>query len=371
MRASILFSIASLFFLSASCQDSSPQENASPEQDAGTTVRLSSEQLEMAGIELGLPERRTIAQQLEVTGRVHLPPSALVSVYSPVLGFVQQVEHIEGDYVRAGTPLTVLRHPGIIQLQEDYLAGRIRLQQLAQNLERQLALAKTQASSQRILEEAQADYRTQALRTRSQRQQLEMIGLPVDKLESNNETVPQLIIAAPVSGYLTKVVVNRGKLAEGDDLLFELADYRHLHAELDVYAEDIALLKEGLPVELYQPGRERQYLGEIFKLAKSIDLEQRTARVHVHFRDQPKELIVGSPLRARILYNAREVLALPESAILREGSTTLVYIEHQGSYRPRTIDAGPAHDGFIAVEGLQLADGEQIVVEGAYYLHGG
>ena len=61
-------------------------EASTGETHAHQVAVLSEEQLKLADIKVGLPEKRLLSERIKCTGVVEVPPQSLASVYSPVKG---------------------------------------------------------------------------------------------------------------------------------------------------------------------------------------------------------------------------------------------------------------------------------------------
>jgi cobalt-zinc-cadmium efflux system membrane fusion protein len=69
---------------------------------------------------------------------------------------------------------------------------------------------------------------------------------------------------------------------------------------------------------------------------------------------------------------SEQQVLLPSTAILiKDAKQTIVYVEDvaSGLFKPRTVTAGPARDGVVAVhDGLN--DGDKVVTKGALLIDG-
>ncbi|MBK7873681.1 MAG: efflux RND transporter periplasmic adaptor subunit [Saprospiraceae bacterium] len=117
-------------------------------------VQLSDEQMELAGIELGKPEKRVIAGYVECTGLIEVPPYSLYSVFTPTAGFIQSAKWLPGDFVKKGALLTSIKYPDIVKLQREFLEVQSQLEFLQNDLKRKETLAAADAASQKTLEQA-------------------------------------------------------------------------------------------------------------------------------------------------------------------------------------------------------------------------
>jgi cobalt-zinc-cadmium efflux system membrane fusion protein len=337
---------------------------------AAPGIHLSAEQIKLAGIEFGAPGKRSIADYIECTGKVEVPPNSLASVYSSINGFVGSVNLLSGDYVKKGSLLTTIKHQDIIKLQTRFLESKSRLEYAEKEFNRKKALTEKDATSQKSFEEAKVNFETEQANFKGLKAELNLIGLPTKTLEDNGGIQSYVQIYAPISGYIVSVNINKGKLIGPADLLFEIVDDSHMHLELQIFAKDVSKIKKGQQIEAFVPGLEEKIMADVHLVGHVIDLETKTTMVHGHFHNKPAALTAGIYLQARILNSGAEVLAIPESAIIRSGGETYVFVQQGNAFVKVNIEAGKTDQEFTEIEELALAEGDKLVVAGAYYING-
>lgn len=373
MKYPVIASIAALLALSFSAchQQAGAEEGNTAGEESETLIALSAEQMQLAGIELGRPDTLAMEAFIECAGFTDLPPTQVYSVHSPVMGFVQQVRHYPGQYVRQGELLTSISHPELMRLQRSFLESAARLTFLQRQQERSSELAQADAASPKAAEQAQADYEVEKASFEGLKMELKWMGINVEEVVRSKKAQEIIRIYAPAKGYITKMEINPGKLVEPNALMYELADNSHQHLELQVYAKDLARIREGQAVLAYLPGSDKPLAGKVFLIGKTIDANTKTANIHVHFDQEPLGLAIGTYLSARILTKADEMLAVPESAIVRSDGLAFVFVKENDGFRKQLITVGRTEGGYVAIEGLKLAEGQQMVLKGAYYLNQG
>ncbi len=366
-----IFVFTLLLFNSCTNGDSHDHSNEMPEAvPVSNAINLSDEQMALAGIEIGQPQKRVLSEKINCTGTVEVPPQSLASVYSPVQGFVKKVNHLVGDYVRKGELLTSISHPDLVKLQREFLEVHSQLSFLEKDYQRKQTLAAGDAASQRSKEEAQAKLELEKARYSGLKAELGMIGISTKKLEESGEIQGAIGLVAPVNGYISKVGVNLGKLVTPSDLLFEVVDNRHTHLELMVFAKDLSKIIKGQRVESSMPGNDEVHEGEVHLVGKMIDLESKTALVHSHLEKEPSPLTPGTFMRAAIFTKGREVWTVPETAVVRESNEAFVFIKTKDGFEKKMVGTGMEDDGFVEITGLDFSENNQVALVGAYYLNG-
>ncbi len=343
-------------------------ETATESQATGPAViHLTDEQKRVAGVQTGAPSRKLLSTPIECTGKVEVPPQSLASVYAPVAGFVKVVKYLPGDFVKKGALLITLSHPDLIKLQREWLETKSRLNFLEQENKRKQTLAGADATSRRAAEEASAEYEVAKTHYMGLKVELELIGLPVAQIEKSGLPQSVLHLYAPVTGYITRIDANLGKLVNSSDLLYEIVDNSHLHLELQVFAKDLAYLKPGQKIIATVPGTDKSLEAKVHLVGKMIDDNTKTAMVHGHFLTEPVPLTPGTMVQAGIQANPVEVWALPAGALVREGDQTYVFIQSADGFEKKAVKTGRTQGDWTEVMDL---DGQSVVVlEGAYYLN--
>ncbi len=371
-KAAISFMILAALF--TACQTGQQPEKKAKHDEAvealPVSFHLTPEQMDMAGIELGKPVKRIISNSIGCTGRVEVPPQSLASVYSPVNGFVQSVNHLPGEYVKKGTLLTVLQHPDLVRSQRVFLECRSRLSFLEKEYERKKTLSESDATSKRVFEKTAAELELEKARYKGLKAELKLVGVNTEKLEAGGDIQTSITLVAPISGYIVSVAVNKGKLVSPTDLLYEIVDDSHVHLEIEVFAKDVPKLKKGQTIEAYLPGNDKTYQAKIYLIGKMIDRAKKTVIVHGHFNEEPVPLVPGTYMQARIYMAETEVWAVPETAVTRQGGEAFVFLKNESGFEKIQVETGQSKDGYVALKNGESVRNQLLALKGAYYLSG-
>lgn len=328
-------------------------------------VVLTESQITAAGIRTAHIEQRDIAVSIPANGVLDVPPQSRISVSPPAGGFVRQTELLEGMKVQKGHVLAVLEHPDYIQLQQDFIDSQSQLLFLGQEKERQQVLARENVNAAKSLQQAEAQYLSMKARTDGLAARLQLLGLDPASV-SKGPLTPSIRIISPITGYVTGVHVNLGKYAASDQVMFELVDTRHLHAELQVFESDLARLRVGQRVWVKLLNEESEREASVYLIGKEIS-PSRTVQVHCHFRDADEHLVPGMYFSARIETAREQRWALPAEAVVQVDGKLCVFLRAaDGSFALKEIVASESVAGLTPVEGLRPED--DVVVKGSFFL---
>lgn len=341
-----------------------PSIPESPHNESQGVV-LTESQVTRAGIQTARVELRELAVSLPANGVLDVPPQSRISVSPPVGGFIRQTELLQGMKVQKGQVLAVLEHPDYIQLQQDYIDSQSQLIFLGQEKERQQILARDNVNAAKSLQQAEAQYLSMKAKTDGLAARLQLLGLD-PAVVSAGPLTSSIRITSPITGYVTDVHVNLGKYAASDEVMFELVDTRHLHAELQVFESDLARLRIGQRVWVKLLNEEAEREATVYLIGREISAS-RTVQVHCHFKDHDEHLVPGMYFSARIETTLEQRWVLPAEAVVHLDGKPCVFVRtDDGSFALKEIAAYEPVAGLAAVEGLSPED--EVVVKGTFYL---
>lgn len=348
--------------LIAGCS-SAPQEAVQHDHDHDF-VKVSSEQLALAGIETGKPELRRISSYITCSGMADVPPESRADISAPLGGIVRKAPHYEGAHVKKGAVLLALAHPNYIQLQQDFLDAESQLDFLQSDKNRQLQLKEGEAASSKRVQEVSSNYSTMKARYDGFYNQLLIAGINPD--EVLDKGIQSLVyLRAPFSGIISAEMVSLGKQVGPEDVLYQMYDPTHMHLELQVYPRDLERLEIGQTLRYRLQGGVEWRSGHIVLLGGGVNPEMRTVRVHAHPDEVDGRLRPGAFLQVEIEVEHEEVLALPEKAFEEEEGVHYIFTVRDGGFQRTPIKVGRRSHGYVEI--LQSID-EEVVTKGAYYL---
>ena len=345
MRNIFLFII--IFSLLA-CNDKKQEvKETSPEpQDV---VTLTDTQVKNAGIVTGIIEKKTLNSELKVNGLVDVPPQNIVSVSFPLGGYLKTTKLLPGMHVNKGEVIARIEDQALVQLQQDYLVALTRMRYLEKEFDRQTQLRENNVNAEKVFQQSEADYKSQNVLVKALAEKLRLISIDPDKLDENSIS-RSVAVYSPINGFVSKVNVNIGKYVNPSDVLFELINPDDMHAILTIFEKDIAKVKAKQKVMVsFVDEPTVEYECDVFLVTKNVD-DNRSALVHCHFEKQPKRLLPGMFLNARIRISDVEVLAVPEEAVVRYGNSQYVLAaEEQNKFRLVSVETGVKDAGMTEI----------------------
>src|SRR5215204_3527889 len=365
--------IAATFFL-LSCGDSKKTEEKETVETNETVqnsnvVSLTPEQAKNTGIATGKLEMQYISSTLKVSGQIDVPPQNMVTVSVPMGGYLQNTKLLPGMYVGKGQSIAIVQDQQYIQMQQDYLTAKARLAYLQKEYERQKDLNQSKATSDKQLQQTEAEYRSQQAMVGGLSQRLRLINVSPDRL-SVGSISRSINVYSPISGYVSKVNVSIGKYVSPSDILFEIINPNSIHLALNVFEKDINKLKIGQKVLAYSnTNPTKKYNCEIILINKDVSPD-RSAEVHCHFENYDKDLVPGMFMNAEIEQSNYQANVLPEEAIVSfEKGNYVFVVKANNQFEMLPVQTGITQAGKVEIKAatpdlLQRS----FVTKGAYAL---
>lgn len=378
-----------LFFSAALITSCNPEPKDAPveephDEEEETIVELSGAQMQTAGVRLGTIEEKQISGTIRVNGLLDVPPQQLVTISAPLGGFLKSTTLLQGSRVRKGQRIATIENLEFIQIQQDYLEAKGNFEFARADYERQQELAKQAVNSEKTVQQAKSNFTTWKARYAGLREKLRVLNLNVSSIESGNVS-STINLYSPIDGYVTEVNVNIGKFVSPTDVLFEIVDTEHLHAELIVFEKDVRKLKIGQKVRFTLANESKERLATVYLVGREIS-EDRTIRIHCHIDEEDKELLPGMYLNAVVEAGGLVVPALPAEAVVDYQGKKYVFMtteetkeegkskegESTGEgqqFKIVEVQTGNSEFGFVElVSSGPLTKDSRIAIEGAYAL---
>lgn len=352
-----------------SCTNSQQEQKTTIDSLDANTITLSQAQYDAAHINLGTIERRAIAGHITVNGKLDVPPQNMISVSAPMGGFVKSTDLLQGMKLKKGDLLVVLENPDYIQLQQDYLDSKSKLEFLEAEYNRQQELAKENVNALKALQQAKSQNESMKAVVSGLEAKLRLINIQPATLQSGKIS-STISLHAPVSGYVTTVNVNIGQFVNSTDVMFNIVNLDHIHAELQVYEKDISKISIGQKVNFRLAHESNFRSATVYLIGKEISPE-RTVRVHCHLDKEDHNLLPGMFVSAEIEVSSKEGNVVPSAAIVNyEGENYIFMPAGDKKYTAVPVVVGATAGDFTELQGEEIDSAATIVTTGAFELIG-
>jgi cobalt-zinc-cadmium efflux system membrane fusion protein len=331
MNKQIKIVFMGLIFL-ASCDSKKNESNNQAPLVNTQGIKLTAEQKQNAGINLGEIIQHEMGEEIKCAGLVDVPPVSIASVSLPIAGYIKSTfELLPGKKVSKGQVLATINSLDYIQMQQEYLQALSALGLSNMEKSRQQVLSNEEVGSRKKFQQAEADQVNLQTQVKSLGLKLDMIGCDMKALAKGNMNA-LLAVKSPIDGYIEEQYLAIGKYVTPSDVLVKIVGTLDKHVELKVFERDLPKLKVGQSILVEAEGMEA--IAKIFLIGQQVNLESRTTSVHGHFQKLADEKLftVGQFINARITIGSKLVLAVPQAALARVGKAGFIYIEGSNGF---------------------------------------
>lgn len=355
--------------LITACGSSTEQKtNAEAKTSNENLVILNEKQLSAAKLSFSKLEEKIIGSFITANGTIDVPPQNMISVSVSLGGYLKSTKLLPGLQIRKGDVIAIMEDQQYIQMQQDYLTTKAKLEFSKSEFERQKELNASKASSDKVFQQIQMEYNTLRITLNSLEQKLKMINIRPESITENNIS-STIKIYSPINGFVSNVNVNIGKFVNPSDVLFELIDPSSIHLNLKIFEKDLNKLAIGQKLIAYSNSDPtKKYDAEISLISRDLSAE-RLAEVHCHFENADKSLAPGMYMNAEIQLKNDRKLAISEDAIVNYESSDYVFVQKSNNtFEMTPIKTGTIENGFIEVINAESFNGKKLVTKGAYTL---
>ncbi len=176
-----------------------------------------------------------------------------------------------------------------------------------------------------------------------------------DKLNASAATLGYKNVVAPIPGYVGNINVKIGDVVKAGEVVTSVIDNSKLWVRIDVPGELSDRVRPGLPVILKGPDPRRpKGVGQVIFVAPALDKERQTLLVKAGFNNPDGSLRNNERVNATLVFERRQVLAIPQQAVLLQAGKTFVFlavsVEEAERRLGRAIDPKPLPNLPVAVQ---------------------
>lgn len=267
-----LFSI-----LLTACSSSSSSTEAKIVQDtdtlaiAPTTTPSNSEAVSGA---------TNLAAAAMLSGTLTVPAENNITITLPMGGTIATFTHLPGEYVQKGEIVAVLENREFVDLQQSYLEADAQTTFLETEYNRQKALAAQDATSQKRLQQSLAELLTIKSRKEAAAAHLQILGVNATQIATKGIAV-KLEIRAPQSGYISDVMINKGKYVATGEAICQIINKSQLFINLIAYEKDLKHIQNGQSFEFRVNGLgEGLFTAVVSAIDQRVDPVNRSVKVY-------------------------------------------------------------------------------------------
>ena len=330
----------------------------------GQAIKLSDEELKVAGIRVEPVQEQEVSDQLVVTATIQANQDRLARLAPRVPGKIVKVSANLGDQVQAGQVLASLDSIEVGEARSAYVQAESEARVAKSNLERAERLQAEQIVSQKDFLRAKAEHEKARAALRAATDKVQMLGIGI-----NGDNVSVFPLTAPFAGTIIEKKAVLGELAQPDKPLFGIADLSVLWIEANLAEKDLSRIKVGDSAMVTAAAYPTERIpGKLTFIGATLDKETRTIRGRIEVRNSDGRLKPEMFVTAAIQTSGKsKAIVLPDEAVVLISAQPTVFVEDHDGFEPRAVQLGERLQGRVVIKAGLKAD-ELVVVGGAYAL---
>lgn len=316
--------------------------------------------------EISIVKEEQIAEQLTLTGKIEYNQNDLVSFKSLLSGVVEEVKFEQGDFVKKGKILAVVKSNDILELSQ----RRQSLENQKKLYEQQLAIKKD------LLNDGLSSIQEVSIMESELQQtkiELSRINESLSMYKVGNST-GTYYITAPKEGYIVQKEISVGQTIsmEGDPL-FSISNLNEVWVMVNIYANNLKFVKVGSNVKIRTIAYpDVYYQGKIDKIYNVFDDDEHVLKARVILQNQSLNLLPGLSVDAFIdkTISNEKSIAIPHRAIIfnNDKQYVIVYKDDQ-HLEVRKIEK-IAENEYCVYTKEGVKPGEKIITKNALLIYG-
>jgi len=335
-------------------------------------ITITESQFKSGEMELGKITMQEFTSVVKANGMFAVPPRNQADVSAYFAGYVKDINLLPGDAVKKGQVLFTIENPGYVQVQQDFLEAKGRLNYLKSDYERQKELIADNVTSKKNFLKAESEYTVTLAQYQSLKKKLSLMNIDANTLSGYN--IRSVIsVPSPLSGYATTINASRGMYLNPSDVAVTVTNTDDLHIELKIFEKDLPMVKVGQQINVrLQNDRANVYLGKVHLVNKTINDQERTVAIHgdLSNEEDTKLFAPGMYIEAEIVTTSADHPALPSDAVANIDNDFFVLVkEDNTNFKRVLVKIGTINNGFTQI--LNADDFEpntEFLTKGAFNL---
>jgi cobalt-zinc-cadmium efflux system membrane fusion protein len=355
----------------ASAASQASAEKPGEHAEGAQELTLSSEEAERAGVKVETVKASAFGDTLTATATIEPDQDRVALVAPRIAGRIISAPAKLGDRVRAGQVLATLDSVEVGEASASLRQAQAELRIAEAELKRIEPLAAEEIIPRKGLITAQADRDKAAAAVRAATDRLRVQG---GTPGASGAGASGFAVTAPFAGTVIDKKAVLGTLAGPEAAVFTVADLSRVWIQAALPEAALAKVAVGAKANVTVPAYPGQtFEGRVGYIGAGLDRESRTASARIEVANADGRLKPQMFATARIEVGGngsadqREVISLPDAAVVLIEGQPNVFVYEQGAYSARQVQAGERSGGRTLISG-GLKSGDQVVTSGTYVL---
>ena len=184
---------------------------------------------------------------------------------------------------------------------------------------------------------------------------------------AESHTLPETVdIVSPVDGFILTRNISPGQHFDRGTEFYRIANLSQVWIVADVFGSDAQSIHASAATRVTLPDQRGTFSARVSNVLPQVDPETRVLKLRLEADNPGYALRPGMFVDVEVPLDGRAGLTVPQDAVIDSGHEQRVFVERSaGVFEPRIVQTGwRSGDRVEIVHGL--AEGERVVVEGAF-----
>lgn len=314
-----------------------------------SVLPLSAEQARALGVAWAAATAASEAPIAALPGTIAPPANARVAATALFAGVIERIQVVEGDSVRKGQPLALIRSTEILSLHSDLVRARARLGVARSSARRLGQLARDGVIAGARAEEAQAVLREAEADVAEKQRILAMAGA--------SGTNGAYTLTAPIAGRVTSAGAKAGDRLEGGSAPFVIDAAGAYEVNAQLPERFAGRVRPGMAVRL------GDVPGTIVAVGATVDPQTRSVLLKAKLPAGPGVISGGSVSLTLMGPAPAGAVLVPSDAVVDLNGRDVAFVRAGSGVQVRPVALGESGGGgTLVLSGLK--PGEQVVASG-------
>jgi Cu(I)/Ag(I) efflux system membrane fusion protein len=321
---------------------------------ANGSAKLTASQVRQFGVTFGTADVRQLTATTRTTGVIAVDETRLVQVTPKFGGFVERLHvNATGQPVQRGQALLDVFSPELVAAQQELLLAGSLQQEIGRG-----GVPGVPGSSTDLVDAAKRRLRL-----------WDITEAQIDEVIRTGRPRRTLTLYAPSSGVVIAKQVVQGQSITSGQLLYIIADLSAVWIDVQVRETDAAAIQTGTAADIQVTGLPGHALkGRVAYVYPTLDSTSRAIHARIEVANAGNLLKPGMYATLQLITPMRSALTVPNSAVLRTGDRSVVFVDMGGgNFMPRDVELGAVTSDYTEVL-TGLEPGQRVVTSAQFLL---
>jgi multidrug efflux pump subunit AcrA (membrane-fusion protein) len=179
-------------------------------------------------------------------------------------------------------------------------------------------------------------------------------------------------VKAPISGMVTRLYFrDKGAAVNPRMAVAEVGNPDSIKIVIPAAGNDLLKIKKGQQVKIrLAQASDTAVEGVVEKVSVSVSRDDPAGQIIIKAENKDKKLMLGLSVNIEVITGQADVYLVPERAVLLGSDRAYIFINNNGTAKEVDVVTGGLHGRDIEITGA-FADGEEVVIKGAFKLYDG